>query len=315
MGPLVFVLLAWSLYKKVYMQPDFSNRWQHIKESIHNPLLWLVLLLMLVNWALESRKWQLLAAPLEKISFPTAVKSVLAGCSITMLTPNRIGEYGGRILYMQEQNRLKAISHTILGSMSQLFVTLIMGSVGLFYFRFISNEGKMLNVLISPFLLNILLYISVLVSVGLLMLYLRAGFLVTLIHKAGVFKKFVKYIEHLGDFSRKQLLRILFLSILRYMVFILQYMLLLHVMQVTLNPVLCFWLLAIYYWLLAFTPTIGFTELPIRATASVQLLQVFTANILGIEVASFAIWLINLVLPAIGGSILILKLKIIKEND
>ena len=315
MGPVVFILLCWILYKKVYLQPDFDLRWQHIKDSVHNPLLWLVVLLMLVNWALESRKWQLLMAPLEKLSFLTAFKSVLAGCSITMLTPNRIGEYGGRILYINENNRLKAISHTILGSMSQLFVTLLMGTAGLVYFRFIGGQGKMLNIILSPFLLNILLYISVLVCIGLLLLYLRAGFLVTLINRAGVFKKSVKYIEHLSDFNRKQLLRILFLSIFRYLVFILQYMLLLHVLQVNIHPVVCFWLLAVYYLLLAFTPTIGFTELPIRAAASVQLLQVFSANILGIEVASFGIWLINLVLPAIIGSILILKVKIIKEND
>lgn len=314
MGPVVFVLLAWSLYEKVYLQPDFELRWQQITASLSNPLLWLVVFLMGVNWALESRKWQLLVAPLEKISFITAFKSVLAGCSITMLTPNRVGEYGGRILYINDSNRLKAISHTILGSMSQLFVTLLMGTVGLLYFKFSGQQGKMLNNVLPPFLLNILIYISVLVSVGLFLLYLRAGFLVGLISRAGVLKKFVKYIEHLGDFSRKQLLRILFLSILRYLVFILQYMLLLHVLQVNIHPVICYWILALYYLLLAFTPTIGFTELPIRAAASVQLLQVFSANILGIEVASFGIWLINLVLPAIIGSILILKVKIIKEN-
>ena len=69
---------------------------------------------------------------------------MLAGCSITMLTPNRIGEYGGRIMYVQEQHRLKAISLTILGSISQLTITMFMGTTGLAILKFGSIADKTL---------------------------------------------------------------------------------------------------------------------------------------------------------------------------
>lgn len=61
-------------------------------------------------------------------------------------------------------------------------------------------------------------------------------------------------------------------------------------------------------------PSIGFTELPLRAAASVQILQLFSDNIAGMQAASLGIWLINLVTPAIIGSLLIFGLKIMKDK-
>jgi hypothetical protein len=65
---------------------------------------------------------------------------------------------------------------------------------------------------------------------------------------------------------------------------------------------------------MAMAPTIGFTELPIRAAASLQILQLFSNNLIGIQAASLGIWIINLVIPAVVGSLLILRIKIIKEK-
>jgi len=77
---------------------------------------------------------------------------------------------------------------------------------------------------------------------------------------------------------------------------------------------LSFKLIAIYFLVMAMAPTIGFTELPIRAAVSVQILQLYSSNILGIQAAASAIFFINLVVPAIIGSLLILGIKIIKER-
>jgi len=99
------------------------------------------------------------------------------------------------------------------------------------------------------------------------------------------------------------------------MVFILQYVLLTRVMGVALDFELSFWLLTIFYLVMAIAPTIGFAELPVRATASVELFKLFSPNIVGIQAAALGIWLINLVLPAIIGSVLILGVKIAKEDE
>ncbi|MDB5201855.1 MAG: hypothetical protein JWQ27_1264 [Ferruginibacter sp.] len=314
LGPVLFIVLSWNLYQQISHQPDLPQRWAQIKLSWHQASFWLVLLLMFVNWGLEARKWQLLMAPLEKFSFLKSYKSVLAGCSVTMLTPNRIGEFGGRIVYVQEEHRLSAISLTILGSISQLFITIIMGTTGLIVFRYFSQSDAVLFKLLPALAGDILVYVSIAVSAVLIFLYLRVGALASLLERVHFLKRFVKQIYLLHAFGRKQLLRILFLSFLRYLVFILQYILLLHVLQVDIAYVVCFWLLSVFYLVMAIAPTIGFIELPVRAAASVELLQLYSTNVIGIQAASLGIWLINLVIPAVAGSLLIFGIKIMKEK-
>ena len=313
MGPLIFLFLSWSLYKQVAQQPDLANRWIQIKSSFENPALWLAVLMMFLNWGLEAFKWQLLLRPLENISYTNAYKSVLAGCSITMLTPNRVGEYGGRILYVKEEHRLDAIPLTILGSVSQLFITVLMGTLGLVYLKYISHDKQLFNSL-PAYTEDILLYISASAAVFLILVYLRVGLLVKFLNKIKWLKKIAAHIVLLNTFSRKQLLRILFLSFLRYMVFILQFVLLLQIMQVDISFFTCFRLLTVFYLVMAMAPTIGFTELPIRAAASLEILQLYSNNLIGIQAASLGIWIINLVIPAIIGSLLIFGIKILKNK-
>ena len=239
----------------------------------------------------------------------------MAGCSITMLTPNRIGEYGGRIIFVQEHNRLRAISLNILGSISQLLVTIVMGTIGLIILNFFQGNEQVAFTFIPAAVNSMLLFGSILFSMFLLMFYLRIGWLIHLMEKVKFLARPLKYVRLLDQFSSTQLLRILFLSLLRYMAFILQYMLLLNLMDVGIGYSLCFWLLTIFYLVMAVAPSIGFTELPLRATATVEIFKLYSSNILGIQAAALGIWLINLVLPAIIGSLLILGKKITKENE
>lgn len=220
LGPVFFIILSWSLYKQIMAQPDLESRWLQIKDSVQAPALWLSCVLMLLNWGIEALKWQIQLAPLQKLSFANAYKSVLAGCSITMLTPNRVGEYGGRILYVSENNRIDAIPLTILGSISQLFVTLFIGMLALL--SFVCNSTNTLHFKFMPtYSIEILLYVSISATVFFMLLYFRVGLLVNFLSKISFLKKYASHFQLLHSFSRKQLLRILFLSFLRYSVFIL----------------------------------------------------------------------------------------------
>lgn len=314
LGPVLFVILTWSLYRQIIRQPDLDIRWEHIKESWQHFTFWIVFFLMFINWLVEASKWKLLITPLEKISLFHSYKAILAGCSITMLTPNRIGEYGGRILFLNESSRLKAISLTILGSISQLIITMLMGTAGLLAIKY-GYFTTTADFRSTPWLLNDALFIlSLFVTVILLLVYFRAAFITRIITKIGFLKKLAGHMAVMELLGGKQLLRILFLSFLRYMVFILQYVLLLRVMDVAIALPVCFLLLTSFYLVMVIAPTIGFTELPVRATASVVLFGLFSPNIIGIQAAAFGIWLINLVIPSILGSLLILGIKIMKEK-
>jgi hypothetical protein len=232
-----------------------------------------------------------------------------------MLTPNRIGEYGGRILYLKEENRIKAISLTVAGSISQLLVTLVMGCGGLFYLRYISHSSSNQLQVLPHFWGDVLIYLSIGVTFLLILFYWRLGWIVRVIEKIPSFAKFTRHIAVLDELNNWRLLRILSLSFVRYLVFILQYILLFQVLKVDIPIVACFWLIAVFYLVMAIAPTIGFVELPVRVTALWTIVQMYSPDELGVGAAALGIWLINLVLPAIIGSILMLQIKIVKETN
>ena len=79
-----------------------------------------------------------------------------------------------------------------------------------------------------------------------LLFYLRLGWLVRMMEKVPALQKVVRHINVLDEFSDKQLLTILLLSFVRFLVFVLQYVLLLQVMHVAIAGWLCFWLMTGY---------------------------------------------------------------------
>ena len=83
----------------------------------------------------------------------------------------------------------------------------------------------------------------------------------------------------------------------------------LRLMNIELGVVSCFWLLSVFYLIMAIVPTIGIVELPVRGVASGLIFGLFSTNTLGIQVAAFGIWLINIVAPAVIGSLFILSQK------
>jgi len=313
-GPVLFLILSWSLYLQIINKPNWSAQWEQIKSNWASWKMYMVVFLMLVNWGIEARKWQSLLKHIQRVSFLRSFKSVLSGCSVTMLTPNRVGEYGGRILYVEEGNRIKAISLTIVGSISQLLVTMIMGCLGLLFLRYFSHFNHSALRVIPVFWETVIISLCVGLTFILLLFYLRLGWLVRMMEKVPALQNAVKHISVLDEFNNRQLLQILSLSFVRYLVFVIQYVVLLQLLQVQVAGWLCFWLVSIFYLVMAVAPTFGFIELPVRVSASWTIFQLYTANELGVGTAALGIWIINLAVPAIIGSLLILSIKIVKEK-
>ena len=311
---MLFLLLSGSLYRQISNQPDFLSKWVQISKEWNSWKFWLAIILVFVNWGIESLKWQLLINHIQQFSFSKAVKSVLSGCAVTLLTPNRVGEFGGRILYVKEQLRVKAISLSLVGSVSQLLVTMLMGCLGLLYVKYFFPFNNRVLAFLPEMLRDTLLYLIIGLTLLFLLLYFRIGWLVRIMERLPRFAKLVRYIKVLNEFSFQDLLQILFLSLVRYIVFVVQYVLLLHVMQVEIASWLCFCLLTVFYMIMAIIPSLGFVELPVRVTTAWVIFKMYTGNELGIGTASMAIWLINVVVPAVIGSLLLINIKIVKEK-
>ncbi len=74
--------------------------------------------------------------------------------------------------------------------------------------------------------------------------------------------------------------------------------------------------MSLVFLTLAIIPTIAVVvEFGIRGEVCLQLVGLFTANSLGIVLTSATIWFINLIIPALAGSLLILSIKIFKRRE
>jgi MFS family permease len=295
-------------------QPDWRQSWLQIKNAAAGPQQWkigVVALLMLVNWGIESRKWQLAIRPLQAISYGRAFCATLTGTTMASFTPNRIGEYLGRILYIEEGKRIQSISLTIVCSIAQLLITLLAGCAGILYLQFRQLPGPQ----VLHFWLNILLFGALIVIVVLAFFYFRLSWLVRLLEKIPSPGRFLTAIKVLEEFNETVLLRILFLSLVRYLVFIAQYYLLFSVFGVALTWMEAAGGVSVVFLVMAVIPTFTFlTELGLRWEASIQVITLFSANTVGIFAASFSIWLVNLIIPALIGRLLILNIKLFRNK-
>lgn len=248
--------------------------------------------------------------PLERISFRRSFKAILSGVAFALNTPNRIGEYGGRILYVSEGKRIRAVSLTIAGSFSQLIVTLFFGMIGIWVLRdlFLKDEYiSSFSIWLKFF--ELILGIIILVCT---MVYFRIGWIIKGVEKLPGVSAFVRHFAVLEELSVNLLIRVLSLSMGRYLVFIIQYILLLQVMHVEAGWWQGFWLVAVLFLWLAVWPTIALLELGLRWQYSMLLFTLVSGNKLGIYAAATGIWFINLVLPALAGSLLMLGIRIFK---
>ncbi len=277
-------------------------------------LLLFVFLLMFVNWAIETIKWKLLIQRIQKISFWTALKAITTGVSFSISTPNHIGEYVGRVLYLEDGKRLKAISLTIVGSISQLIITLLMGCIGLLVLMPIFESGKFGSADTSIWI-RVSLYGAFFVLVILTIFYFRLAWLIKLLNRLPVSKKYYYLIESLEKLTATLLLQLLSLSLMRFFVFTLQYYLLFSLFNVEIGYWQGFWALSVNFLVLAAIPTIALVDLGLRAEVGLKLIGLFSASTLGIGFAIAGIWVINLVIPAILGTVFIWGIKILKNKN
>ncbi len=313
LGPLLFVWLSWSIYTQIQRQPNLEEAWHTIRQSVNSPLAWnlvAVILLMIVNWSFEAIKWKISVKDIQQVSFFKALKAVLSGVSFSVSTPNRVGEYLGRVLYMDDGNRLKTISITIVGSISQLIITLLMGAIGLIVLKPAIEAGH----IISPMWMNVILYGVIAVLIGLTLFYFKLSWLIKLVDRLPGSKKFVYLVKALEGFGATLLLKLLSLSLLRFIVFIVQYYLLFRLFSVELSWMQCFWTVSVSFLVMAVIPTIAIAELAQRGKVVTTLAGLYSINELGITFATAGIWFINLILPAIIGSLLILSIRKIYAN-
>lgn len=300
-GLIVTVILLWAIYSQVQnqlLQVDIGTAFQ---EGAHRYLL-LSFLLLPVNLGLEIYKWKLLVASAQPISNATAIRSFFAGLALSILTPNRIGEYPGRIIYLKQKNTPRLISITFLGMFTQFLCLMIFGIAGLVYY----------NIMAPSYWAKLVLVATIVASIVGFLIFWNFEKWSRSIERFEWLSKFKTYTQLLKRFSIKEQLSILAISMLRFITYTLQYLLLLYWMHIEIDLLTGFCMACMFFFSMAIVPSIALAEMGIRGQLSLLFFQQLTSNKIGILIATIVLWFINLIIPAIVGSTLWIKLRLIK---
>jgi len=123
-------LLFWAIYKQLFYKQSVENLIDQFKGSItvkSTPFFVVAFLLVIANYLCEVQKWRTLMKVFFKVKYSTAIKAILVGITVAIFTPNRIGEYAGRVLYIPKKYAVETVAVTIVGSISQMIVILFFG--------------------------------------------------------------------------------------------------------------------------------------------------------------------------------------------
>lgn len=313
---MLFVWLSWSIYGQIQHQQGLQQSRQLILASLKSTGQWrvfMVTILMLFNWGVEAKKWQLLMQAIQPLSYWRSFRAIFSGQALALSTPNRVGEYIGRIVYLNDGNRLRALSLSAVGSFAQVIITFIMGLLGLLFVYSDITQNLLQIHALSVFWLNGLAYILSIVTCFLILIYYNLSWVTKVFEKIAFVAKYSFFIQKLENLHNKELTKILSLSFFRYVIYIVQYLLLFQLFQVDIVWWQIISLVCVQLLVMAIVPTVALAELGVRGQVSIALFGLFSPNIIGIIAAVSGIWLINLIIPALAGSLLILGLRIFKK--
>ena len=311
---IVIVLLGiWIIYKKIIHNQNITQLGSDIKSSFtstkHIYLLILTIILVPINIYLEGVKWRIQLKPIENISYYKSFLSIFTGLTAGMFFPNRMGNFLGRIFMMENGDRIKAAMVTIVGGMAQMIATV---SVGLIATIFFVNKYF------------VLLTISIILIVALLLLiYFNIHVLKYfqfLIPKK--FKEKTKeYFDVFSLYDKKELLKILIISFLRYFIYTFQFVLLIWSFNIPLTYLNAMIPISFTYLLMMVIPFITITEIAIRGSVSILVFEKWfiingISNSLELMVfsASSLLWILNIAIPSIIGLFLIHRLKFFRQK-
>ena len=299
---LSFILIFWQV-NSTEVRSGLSNFRQHAEHSQAFGPIYIVLLLMPVNWLIESVKWKLLTNDFYPQSFMLCARGVLSGIAISFFTPNRSGDFAGRILHLPASERINGAVHSLAGSIAQLLITLTAGIVALVI---VFEKIFEINELFSSFIYIVL----PLALIAFHVLFFRIPMFGNYLSHIKLNYKWIEKVSAIKNISRILLLKVYALSMLRYFVFTLQFWILLQSFGDMYSGWLPLALIMISFLFISVIPSFALSEIGIRGSVCIFLFSAVGYNGTDALVISVAIWMINVVLPAIAGAVSMLYFKL-----
>ncbi|MBK8703324.1 MAG: flippase-like domain-containing protein [Saprospiraceae bacterium] len=299
-GLLKALLVGWLgyiLYRQVVVEAGMSGLWRHIAGLWPEKMPWLLAaaVLMPINWMLEAQKWRCLMTPFAPLDMRRALRGIMAGVSFSQLTPNRIGEYGGRLAILPAGQYGAGVAASMVGSLAQWLALFSGGLAGLLYMARYDTPWRYAALATAVIL------------VVLTLVYFAGGRLQWSL--PGLLRR---QLSNLAPYPQVILWRALILAFARYAVYVTQYALLIRATNLAIPPDIVFSGIAAIYLFQTGIPVPPLAAVLTRGELALWLWESYNVDTLSILTASFALFIINLGVPALLGAAVIVKTKVLK---
>jgi hypothetical protein len=302
----ILVLAAWFIYHRILKNNDNLHKFRLlVAHFTYNKVLITmicVVLLMILNWVLESLKWWYLTRKLSPMSVWKAIEAVFCGLTWAVFTPNRISEYGGRVMFLPNRKRLHGVFAMAVGSFGQNVITNVLGAAASVWFLFTFIHPK------DWIMLCIVVVAAVLMAI-MLTFYFNIQWMVFLLKRIKFLKKYHRFFDIMGNYKTTQLLNIMWFCLARFFTFTFQYYLIIHLLipQIPLYEMSL--LMFVFFFIQSAIPSLDVLDIGVRSITADKLFSYVTDQHIAIVVAVSLIYIINMIIPAILGSIFVFKLK------
>lgn len=307
----IVAVAFWFIYHKLVANENLNEFRRLIAPISANEIvrmLTVVFLLMLLNWGLEAAKWRRLISQVEKISMWRAVESVFCGLTWAVFTPNRIGEYGGRIFFLSPKRRIVGVVVMAVGNIGQMVLTNIFGAISLciFIYRFTNIDYRLfyaLVVLSSMFCWFFILFYFNIKWINGILLSIRFT------------RKYKKFYSILARYKKAELFRILLFCLARYAVFSTQYFVLFHWLIPDLHYLDILMMVSILFFVQSTLPSLDLFDIGVRSLTASYFFKSVTDQDVAVIACTASIWLINIIIPAILGAYFVFNLNFFGNNQ
>ena len=294
---IILVGMALFLYQKLWVDngENLGQMWRFIKSELPLFLIPIWFILSLLNWALEARKWQLLTATTQPVSYTLAWRQSYASLAASLLTPQRVGEYGAKALFFPPDKRKRILWLTFVGNFAQLTVTTVVGIPALIWMA-ISFDLP-----ISTLNL-ILLFVVLLLLICFAYLIRKRQLLFQGLSLSALWKK-------TASLPKEILWWVTIHSVLRYSIFSGLFVWMLIGFGAENDPSLLYGVCFAYYLLSSVTPMLFVLDVVVKSGIAIALFSLAGVPELISLSAVLLGWILNFGIPAIIGSTIIANHK------
>lgn len=299
------VFASWFIYAKITTNNDLK-KFIALLKVLPKTEIWITLsivtVLMLVNWGLEAMKWKRLVRQIESISLWKSIESVFCGLTWAVFTPNRIGEYGGRVFFLSPKRRVVGVVAMTVGQIGQLVTTNVFGAIALSVFIFSFD-------LLDYRLCLAIFAIAAAFSSFFLIFYFNIKWLNNLLLSFEITRKYKKFYLILAKYKKIELLKILLFCLARYLVFSSQYLIMFYWLIPEISFFNIFMLVSILFFVQSYLPSLVFFDIGIRSVTALFFFKFVTTQSTAVVACIASIWFINIIIPAILGLYFVFKLN------